>query len=350
MIRVLLVDDSLLALHILQRLLARAPDIEVVGTARDGREALPLAAALCPDVICLDLHMPVMDGLEFTRAAMAADPRPILVVSNSVVPGTPGVFKLLEAGAVDVLPKPAAFAADDDRLAAELIGKVRIVAGVRVFRHAGRGASAGRNTPPAPRAAARLVVIGASTGGPAALHQLLAALPAAFPLPLVCIQHIGGEFLAEMLAWLDEGTALDVGQARAGEVPAAGRVYFAPADAHLEFDRNGRFLLSLGPPCDGHRPSVTVGMLAAARGFGAGAVGVLLTGMGRDGAAGLAAIARAGGATIAQDEASSVIYGMPGEAVALGAAQQVLPLQRIAPALLSLAAGRGAGEAASTGP
>ena len=337
MIRVLLVDDSPLALQILQRLLAGAPDIEVVGTAGNGREALVRVAALDPDVICLDLHMPVMDGLAFTQAVMAERPRPILVVSVSVAAGGSGVFRLLEAGAVDVLPKPRDFQTADARLGAELVRKIRIVAGVRVLRHGVR--TPGEATPPplVPHAPPRLVVVGASTGGPQALHAILAALPADFALPMVCVQHIGSEFLAEMVGWLDAATPLRLALARGGERPVAGRVYFAPGGGHLEFDARGTLVLTDGPPCDGHRPSVSVSMRAAAQHFGAGAVGVLLSGMGRDGAEGMASIARAGGVTIAQDEASCVIYGMPAAAVALGAVQHVLPLARIVPALTRLA-------------
>jgi two-component system chemotaxis response regulator CheB len=191
-----------------------------------------------------------------------------------------------------------------------------------------------------PRASVRIVAIGASTGGPQALREILSHLPAGFPVPVVCVQHIGTGFLAEMVAWLAEVSHLSVRQAAQGEVPQGGVVYFAPEDAHLELDGEGRFDLSPAPPCDGHRPSITVTLRAVARRFGAGTVGVLLSGMGRDGAEGMADIAAAGGVTIAQDEASSVVYGMPREAVALGAAQQVLPLEQIAPALVALANSR----------
>ncbi len=337
MIRVLLVDDSPIALNILQRLLSLSPDIQVAGTAANGREALALLPALNPDVICTDLHMPVMNGLEFTRVVMNTYPRPILVLSVSVEPGSPNVFRLLEAGAVDVYPKPRAIlAADQEKLARELASKIRILAGVHVFRHAG-------TVPPRPplslppRSPVRIVAIGASTGGPQALREILSHLPAGFPAPVVCVQHIGSDFLSEMIVWLAEVSPLPMRKAAQGEVPQAGVVYFAPEDVHLELDGGGRFELSQAPPCDDHKPSITVTLRAAARCFGAAAVGVLLTGMGRDGAEGMAAIAAAGGVTIAQDEASSVVYGMPREAVALGAAQHVLPLEQIAPALVTLA-------------
>ncbi len=341
MIRVLLVDDSPIVLHILQRLLSRSPEIQVVGTAADGREALELVPYLNPEVICTDLYMPVMDGLEFIREVMANYPRPILVVSVAVEPGSPNIFRLLEAGAVDVYSKPRDILnVDMDKLAHELAHKIRILAGVHVFRRKNnaRGTPAAKlaSKPiimPRPQTPVRMVVIGASTGGPQALHEILAHLPATFPVPIVCVQHIGSNFLSEMVTWLNEVSPLPVRKAAHGETPQAGVVYFAPEDAHLELDDGGRFALSLAAPLDCHRPSVTITMRAAAHCFGAGAVGVLLTGMGRDGAEGMASIAAAGGITIAQDEASSVIYGMPKVAVELGAVLHILPLEQIAPAL-----------------
>ncbi len=340
MIRVLLVDDSPLVLNILQRLLSRSPEIQVVGTATNGKEALDLLPALNPDVICTDLHMPVMDGLEFTREVMAKYPRPILVVSVSVEAGSANVFMLLDAGAVDVFPKPRAIQdADFDKVADELASRIRILAGVRVI-HRSNVMNAPLALPPTtssrPQSSLRIIVIGASTGGPQALRDILSHLPATFPLPVVCVQHIGSSFLSGMVDWLADACTLTVRKAAHGETPQTGVVYFAPEDNHLEFNSDGCFLFSIAPPVDGHRPSVTVTMQAAARCFGGGTVGVLLTGMGSDGADGMASIATAGGITLAQDEASSVVYGMPKAAVALGAAQKILPLEQIAPALEAL--------------
>lgn len=341
MIRVLLIDDSPLMLHIMQRMLSRFPEIQVVGTATNGREALDLLPALNPDVICTDLHMPVMDGLEFVRTAMADYPRPILVVSVSVGPGSPNVFRLLEAGAVDIMPKPRdILGADMDKLSNELASKIRILAGVRVFRRRNHISAAKPVAMPVPIAhpqTLRMVVIGASTGGPQALRQILKNLPANFPVPVVCVQHIGGDFLKEMVAWLDEACALPVRMAEQGETPQPGTVYFAPESLQLEWDHNGHFICSHTAPVDGHCPSVTVTMRAAAHCFGGAVAGVLLTGMGHDGAEGMASIAAAGGVTIAQDEASCVVYGMPREAMALRAVQHLLPLEQIAPALEALA-------------
>lgn len=340
MIRVLLIDDSPIVLHMLQRLLSRSPEIQVVGTAVNGKEGLDLIPALNPDVICTDLHMPVMNGLEFTREVMAKYPRPILVISVSVEADSPNVFKLLEAGAVDVFTKPRAIQdANFDKLADTLARRIRILSGVRVIRR-GNAANyqplASPLIPQHPKSSLRIVVIGASTGGPQALRDILSRLPASFPLPIVCVQHIGGSFLSGMVAWLADACRLTVRKASQGETPQAGTVYFAPEDAHLVFDANGRFQLSMAPPIDGHRPSVTVTMQAAARYFRGNTLGVLLTGMGRDGADGMASISAAGGITLAQDEASSVVYGMPKEAVALGAVQYSLALEQIAPMLEEL--------------
>jgi two-component system chemotaxis response regulator CheB len=289
--------------------------------------------------------MPVMDGLEFTREVMANYPRPILVVSVSVEPGSPNIFRLIEAGAVDIYAKPRDILSGDmNKLANELASKIRILAGVRVFRRTNNalGAPVSKLSPkpavmPRPQIPVRIVVIGASTGGPQALHNILVHLSAAFPVPIVCVQHIGSTFLSEMVAWLAEVSPLPVRKATQGESPQPGIVYFSPEDTHLELGKNGCFELTLAQPYDGHRPSVTVTMRAVARCFGASTLGVLLTGMGRDGAEGMASIAAAGGITIAQDEASSVIYGMPKVAVELGAVQHILPLEQIAPALEAMA-------------
>ena len=335
-IRVLLVDDSPLVLHILQRLLSRFPEIRVAGTAANGQQALEMLPLIQPDVICTDLHMPVMDGLAFTRAVMDSHPRPILVVSVSVEPGSPNVFQLIEAGAVDVFPKPRAILdSDQEGIARELASRIRILAGVHVFRRAGR-----KTLPVSPCPTAHpkvsIVAIGASTGGPQALREILSRLPVDFPVPVVCVQHIIGSFLSEMVAWLGTAAALSVRKAIHGGMPQKGVVYFAPENVHLEFDDAGRFALTTSPPCDGHRPSVTVALRTAARSYGSGAMGVLLTGMGQDGVEGMASIAAAGGITIAQDEASSVVYGMPGEAVARGVVRHVLSLEQIAPMLIAL--------------
>lgn len=359
-IRVLLVEDSPVALTILKRILASSPELVVVGTARNGIEALELIPQVDPQVICTDLHMPKMNGLELTQAVMARYPRPILVISTSVQPeDTQTAFRLLEAGALDLFPKPlAGLPSEYEQMKQDLITRIRVLAGVSVFTHH-RSRSLGKTAPanrPAnqnnsqllgsqgvspshyfPNADIRLprvLVIGASTGGPQVLHNILSCLPANFPLPILCVQHISEGFLKGLVDWLNSGCALSITIAQSGLLPLPGTVYFAPERTHLEIDSQGRLALLDALPVDGHRPSVTVLFNSAATYYRRSAIAVLLTGMGRDGAAGMQAIVQAGGLTIAQDEASCVVFGMPREAIALGAAQHVLSATDIAPWLL----------------
>lgn len=355
-IRVLLVDDSPLALIVLQRLLAASPDIEVVGTATNGYEALELIPHLQPALICTDYHMPKMNGLEFTQEVMARFPRPILVVSSAVgsEADTDRVFALLQAGAVDVFPKPRG-GPDADAVAAEqFVKKVKIVAGVVVWGRPAKKAtvppapslvrptpapSLAHLTPPPARSlrAPQIVVIGASTGGPPALQTILSQLPGNFPLPILCVQHISAGFLPGLVSWLAAHCQVKIEIARPGEVPQPGCVYFPPENTHLIIDRKGRLQASNEPPLEGHRPSVTVTFRSAAEIYGDAAIGVLLTGMGRDGGEGMQAMAQAGALTIAQDEATCVVFGMPRDAVERGAARAVLPIGDIARALIEVA-------------
>lgn len=335
-IRVLLVDDSLLALTVLQKMLATAPDVEVVGAIQSGMEALKLIPRLDPAVICTDLHMPGMTGLEFTRRVMESFPRPILAVSISVQKHQDyNIFSLLEAGAVDVFPKPlTGEEAEYRKSAGEFIDMIRILAGVSVFRRRGKGTPLqGKAFPINSRVPPRMVVIGASSGGPVALMAILSRLPADYPAPIICIQHIVAGFLQELAEWLAGQCLLRVKIAEPGEYPARGIVYLAPENTHLGITANGSLQCNSDAPVEGHRPSVTVTFRSAARYYGQNVWGILLTGMGRDGAEGLLDIANAGGVTIAQDEGTSLIFGMPGQAVAIGAAKYVLPLDRIADVL-----------------
>lgn len=337
MIKVLLVDDSPVALIVLRKMLACSREIEVVGTAANGREALRLIPLAKPDVVCTDLHMPVMDGLELTREVMATHPLPILLVSISGQEDSLNAFKVIEAGAVDIFPKPrTGFELDFERLAPALIAKIKILAGVRVFRR--------YRSDPAAKVAAiakaglraaglevalRLVVIGASTGGPKALQAILAGLPANFPLPVICVQHISEGFLQGLIDWLAPRCRLNIEIAGAGALPRPSTIYFPRENSHLLIDDNGRFAVSTAPPLAGHRPSVTVTMNSVAAYYRNSAMAVLLTGMGRDGAEGMKSIRDAGGVTVAQDEVSCVVFGMPQEAIALGAAEYVVPLDEI---------------------
>lgn len=345
-IRVLIVEDSPIALTILKRILDQAPQIEVVGTARTGLEAIALIPQTQPDVICTDLHMPQMDGLELTTEVMTMNPRPILVISASVQEeDTQQIFRLLEAGAVDVFPKPTAGLIAGDRAFSQmLVNKIQVLAGVKVFKKSRAALTHSRQATPEspsvrkfnPRSRLKIVAIGASTGGPPALQALFSALPADFPLPIVCVQHISCGFLQGLIDWLSTSCLLPIQIAQPGEQPRSGQIYFPMEQQHLELDAKGRFICTSSPLVDGHRPSVTATFQSVARVYGKKAVGILLTGMGRDGAAGLLEMRQCGGLTIAQDEATSVIFGMPQEAIKLGAALKVLPIQAIAPALLEI--------------
>lgn len=351
-IRVLVVEDSLTVRKHLVSVLGEDPELEVVGEAADGREAIELCQKLRPDVITLDMVLPVLSGLAVTEHVMAFCPTPILVVSGSVNRGE--LFKTydaLAAGAVDCIDKPAAddFDAHWER---RLVATVKIVSRIGVVTHpraklAALGLS--RAAPPSPRPPAgarsrRLVAIGASTGGPHALVQILSSLRKGFPLPILTVLHIGPAFGMALADWLDAQSGLEVREARDGEAlpgPGETKVRMAPADSHLVV-RGGRLRLTDEPERHSCRPSVDVLFESVARELGSQAIGVLLTGMGRDGAAGLLAMRQAGAATIGQDEATSVVYGMPREAALLGAVEQVLPLGRIAPALELIAGAEGA--------
>lgn len=341
-VRVLLVDDSPLALVLLQRMLATSQEIEVVGVATHARQALDLIPHLQPGVVCTDYHMPDMNGLDLTREIMAQFPCPILVVSTAVGESdSERIFALLEAGAVDVFPKPRVGAESDASSSAQLVKKIKIVAGVRVHRRRPKAVTTAAKHPhivPNSNQEIRIpkiVAMGASTGGPQAFRTILSDLPGDFPVPIVCVQHISVGFLTGLVTWLGAHFKGKVQIARADEVPLPGHVYFPQENTHLLIDAGGRLHSSRLPAVGGHRPSVTSTFCSVADSFGESAVGVLLTGMGHDGGDGMMALAKAGALTICQDEASSVIYGMPRDAVDRGAARMILPLADIAAALIS---------------
>ena len=345
--RVLVVEDSLTVRKRIVEVLAADPELEVVGEAGDGKHGIELCQRLRPDVITLDMMLPVMSGLAVTEFIMAYCPTPILIVSASTNRGELfRTYEALAAGALDVLDKPVGDEIDD-AWERQLVATVRLVSRLKVITHlrARLGTRASPTLPAEPLQTSpqqrqlRAIAIGVSTGGPAALIEILRGLPASFPLPILLVIHIGRLFAPAFAEWLDGQSPMRVAYARDGEpLPASGTstVLVAPPDHHLEL-RQGRLRLTREPERHSCRPSVDVLFLSLAQELGSRCAACLLTGMGKDGAEGLLAVRRAGGRTIAQDEASSVVFGMPREAILLGAAEQVLALDGIAAALSTLA-------------
>lgn len=347
-IRVLVVEDSITVRKRLIEVLEQDPDLEVVGEAIDGRQAIELCDQLRPDVVTLDIVMPIMSGLAATEYIMAHFPTPILIVSASFNRGELyKTYEALAAGALDVMDKPSGDEIDPDwehrfRQSVKLLSRIKVITHPRAKLSRSRGEMDPLPTHHPSDLSYELAAIGASTGGPSAILEILRGLPSDFPLPILFVIHIGEPFGNTFAEWLNSQSPIAVRLAKDGEPqPRPGKpiMLMAPSDRHLEV-QDGRLRLTLAPERHACRPSVDVLFDSIARNGGHKAVACLLTGMGRDGAAGLLAIKRAGGLTIAQDEASSVVFGMPREAIRLGAADRVLPLQQIAPTLRALAAQR----------
>jgi len=358
-IRVLVVEDSLTVRKYLVDILRSDPELEVIAEAEDGKQAIELCERLRPDLVTMDMVLPVMTGMAATEYIMAYCPTPILIVSASTNRGELfKTYQALAAGAVDVIEKP--FGDERDRnWERAFLTTIKVVARVRVITHprarlraSGRSPSLqsapGATEPESVKSAThyRLVALGVSTGGPQALAEILGSLPAGFPLPLLIVMHITPAFGSAFADWLNDQSPLPVSTAVHGQpLPPIGRprVLLAPPDRHLKVHQ-GRLWLNDSPEVHSCRPSVDVLFESVASDIGERAIAVLLTGMGRDGARGLLAVRAAKGTTIAQDEATSVVFGMPREAVLLGAAQRVLPLHEIGLALLTLAAGAEGGQ------
>ncbi|TAL03796.1 MAG: chemotaxis-specific protein-glutamate methyltransferase CheB [Rhodospirillaceae bacterium] len=346
-IRALIVEDSVTVRKRLSEILSADPEIELVGEAEDGKRGIELCLELRPDVITMDMMLPIMTGLAATEYIMAHCPTPILIVSSSVNRGELfRTYDALAAGAIDVLEKPTGREADGE-WERRYVSAVKLVSRIRVITHL-RARLAGHGQPVAQHPARiqhlagsdgghKVVAIGASTGGPGAIVEILRTLPPEFQLPVLLVLHINEPFGAAFADWLDGQTDRRVVYPNDGDTVASavGRVVMAPGDRHLVV-RGGRLRLTLDPERHSCRPSVDVLFESVATEYGAAAAACLLTGMGRDGAAGLLDIRRAGGLTIAQDEATSVIYGMPREAMLLGAAMHVLPIGEIGPAIGAL--------------
>lgn len=328
-IRVLIVDDSSIMREAIKTILSSDSSLEVVGMAQDGRDAVRKTVALKPDVITMDMNMPNMDGLEATEDIMRIQPTPIIVVSNMDVKV---IIKALGLGAMDFV----AVDQDIEQVSADLIRKVKIASKVKAIR---------RFTPTPPMkleikresgTLTKIVAIGVSTGGPQALQLLLGSLPKGFPATVVIVQHMTATFIDGLAEWLRVSSILDVCVARAGDPLKKSTVYLAPDIYNLKISEAGSVVLSEPEVKTPHIPSIDEMMKSVAQTFGTNAIGVIMTGMGRDGVEGIKAIKKAGGITIAQDEKSSVIFGMNKEAICTGCVDIVLPLDKIAQELVRL--------------
>jgi len=343
-IKVLCVDDSALIRDLLSEIINSQPDMEVVAVAPDPLVARDLIKRHNPDVLTLDVEMPRMDGIDFLERLMRLRPMPVLMVSSLTQAGSEVTLRALELGALDFVAKPSLGIRHGMlEYAEEIAEKIRAAARSRPRR------AAARNEAPPKRLAAplmsseKLLIIGASTGGTEAIRRVLEPLPANSPAIMIA-QHMPGGFTRSFAERLDRLCQMRVKEAEDGERVLPGHAYIAPGDAHLKLARSGANYvarLDHGAPVNRHRPSVDVLFHSAAAQAGRNAIGVLLTGMGKDGAAGLLAMRQAGAPTIAQDEASCVVYGMPREAIALGGAADIVSLEEIAPRLLALVSSSG---------
>jgi two-component system chemotaxis response regulator CheB len=347
-IKILVVDDSPAVAVLLEYLIDGQPDMMVTGVARNGREALAMVERQKPDIVTMDIDMPVMDGFEATSRIMETCPIPIVIVTATRDPrDVSTIFRALESGALAVLGKPLGREhPDHEKSAAELIETLRLMSEVKVVKRRHRvsketaSQSSGLESTSAVSAGIQLVAIGASTGGPPVLRTILSGLSADFPVPILVVQHIAMGFSEGFADWLGRSTGFPVKMATDGEIMRPGVVYVAPDEHHMGVRIGGRILLNRDAPENGLRPSISHLFRSAAGVYASKTVAVLLTGMGKDGAEELRRLKELGAVTIAQDEETSVVNGMPGEAVKLGAARYVLPPEKISRLLEKLAAGK----------
>jgi two-component system chemotaxis response regulator CheB len=352
-VRVLIVDDSAFMRKVLETMLTSDPQLQVIGHAKDGREAVALNESLKPDVITMDINMPHMDGLQATAQIMTTNPRPIVIVSSESREGASGTLKALELGAIEFVAKPSsAIDLDMQSIREDLLRKVKMAAKVRVVRTASRLVAAVQGSAqgaPAPisrpaRASERasappdqrfpVVVLAASTGGPATVMRLAPGFTKEFPAAVILVQHMPAAFTTQFAAQLAEFTEIRVKEAEAGDTVQPGNLYICPGSQHLSVNPLGKIKLdSATGRIAGYLPNIDVTMESVAAYGGALSIGVVLTGMGNDGAQGAKAIKKAGGYVIAQDEATSVIFGMPAEAIKLQIVDQVLGIDDIYSAL-----------------
>ncbi len=354
MIRVLVVEDSATVREFLLDILRSDPEIEVVGTAQTGEEALEAVGRTRPDVITMDVHMPRMNGFDATRRIMESHPTPIVIVSGTVdMADAAKAFRAIEAGALAVLQRPYGMGHPaHEKTAAELVRTVKLMSEVKVIRRWPRSRPVEIPTEASPstefrrqpsQTQIRLVAVGASTGGPPVLQAILAAMPRDFSVPVLLVQHIAPGFTQGFADWLAQSSSLPVQVPVHGQPVLPGHVYVAPDGFHMAVDPQGRVHLNTDEPENGLRPSVSHLFRSVAHAYGPRAVGVLLTGMGKDGAWELKLMKEQGAVTIAQDRDTSVVHGMPGEAIRVGGATYVLPPEKIRIALTSLVNGNGYG-------
>lgn len=339
MIRVLIAEDSAVTREYLSHLLSQDPSLSVVGVVQNGLDAVAQAERLRPDVILMDVHMPLMNGFEATRQIMERTPTPIVMVSSSLSREEVAMtFEALKAGALTVLDKPNGPAHPDGaKTASQLQETVKLMADVKVIRRwPQRNRSARPVSPFRIDSTIRLVAIGASTGGPTIVTEILATLPRNLPVPILAVQHIAPGFTHGLVEWIGRSTPLHVKLAEADEIAQPGTVYVAPHGTQMGVTKGMRIHLPKEAAENDFCPSISYLFRSVAKSFGCSAIGILLSGMGQDGATGLLQLRQAGGVTVAQDEETSVIFGMPGEAVRLGAAQYVLTPRQISELLEGL--------------
>lgn len=341
-IKVLIVDDSPSVLDLLTHILQSDPQIQVTGTALTGKRALRFLEINRPDIITMDMEMPEMNGLETTRIIMGSEPVPIIIVSASWSPSeVDDTYKALEAGALSIMAKPRGIGhPDHNRMAIELITEVKTMSEVKLVRR--WSPQQMHKQEPEEKVVSRtklkseikVIAIGASTGGPTVIHAILSKLPKNLPVPVLIVQHISGGFLPGMRDWLMKSTGYPVRIAASGDKLLPGMAFIAPNDFHMEVRADDTIRLVRCEPGSHLCPSVSCLFRSVAEVYGEQAMGILLTGMGKDGARELKAMRDAGAVTIAQDEASSVIYGMPGEAVKTGAAKYIMSPEQIASSII----------------
>ena len=349
-IRVLVADDSAFMCKVLKEIINSDAQLEVAGTARDGREAVALAESLRPDVITMDINMPHLDGLQATELIMSQHPRPVVIVSSESREGAASTLKALELGAIDFVPKPTnGIDLDMRNIREELTRKLKMAAKVRVVRTATTSKLAASH-PPLPSAPTShgdrsaqhnavngtkfpIVVIAASTGGPAAVMRVVAGLPKDLQAAVLLVLHMPAAFTSQFTIQLAEVSRLPVKEAESHEAPQPGVIYLCPGANHLRISSTGKIALDGGPRIEGYRPCADVALESAAAFARPLTVAVVLTGMGNDASKGVQAVKAAGGHVIVQDEATSVIFGMPAEAIKTGSVDEILPLDQISAAI-----------------